>query len=318
MRFRFDRGPWILYALVALALAFGDFYVRPNTAYVVERYIPDVLAGVYEAPFIYRPLAPWLIQSMTSLTGLAPLTAFGICRFLGLLSALVAFHIYVRKWQPAGVCVAATLVMATLLPLTFTNSWPVPGTYVELALFSLGCLCVAERRDWSFAAILVVAAFNRETSAFLLLLWLVTRARDLPRVTWLLRGASLGAGWLAVFVGLRWLVGFKTYKVFVLTQNLNYLRFFDASIDLRLRVFGWFWLLMLLVPVGLAVRGAMKAETPSMARDAAVVGLVFVATCLTTASIVETRVLVPAFPLFAPAALAFVTAGRETPRRPEA
>ena len=310
MRFRLDRIAFVLYGPVALALAFGDFYVRRNPAYVVERYIPDVLAGVYEAPFIYRPLAPWLIHSFTSLTGLSPLVAFGITRFVGLLVALIAFHIYLRKWQPAGVCVAATLVMAALLPLTFTNSWPVPGTYLELALFSLGCLAVAARRDWWFAAILIVAAFNRETSAFLFLLWLIARARQWPRTTWFIRATALGAAWLTIFVGIRWLYGFKTYKVFVLAQNLGYLRFFDASIEPRLRVFGWFWLAMLIVPVILAIRGAMNPDTPSVARDAVVVGLLFVATCLTTASIVETRVLVPAFPLFAPAALAFVTASR--------
>jgi len=317
MRFRLDRIAFVSYVPVALALAFADFYVRQNPAYVVERYIPDVLAGVYEAPFIYRPLAPWLIHTFTSLSGLSPLAALGISRFLGLLAALVAFHIYLRRWQPAGACVVATLAMAALLPLTFTNSWPVPGTYLELTLFSLGCLSIAARRDWLFAAILIVAAFNRETSAFLLVLWLASRARELPRLTWFARGAALGAAWLTIFVGVRWFYGLKTYKVIVLAENLGYLRFFDASIEPRLRVFGWFWLAMLIVPVILAIRGAMRPSTPSIARDAVVVGLLFVGTCLVSASIVETRVLVPAFPLFAPAALAFVTTARRKPPHPD-
>ena len=49
------------------------------------------------------------------------------------------------------------------------------------------------------------------------------------------------------------------------------------------------------------------SDAPPMARDATGVALVFIATCLVTASIVETRVLVPVFPLLAPAALHFAT-----------
>ena len=305
-----SRRDWLAFALygsAALGLAFVDYAARGNPAYVVERFIPAVLSGSYEAPFIYRPLAPWLIQTVTSLCGLSPIAGLVLVRLAGLLTAFVTFHVYVRAWYPSGVALAATLTMAALLPLTFTNSWPVPGTYLELTLFSLGCLAIARGRDGLFAVVFIVAAFNRETSAFLGLLWAVVRFRALEHRTWLLRGAALGAAWVAVFAGLRLAWGFRPYKFLVLWQNLDYLQVFDSTIEVRLRIFGWFWLAILAVPTVLAVRGARLPDAPPMARDATGVALVFIATCLVTASIVETRVLVPVFPLLAPAALHFAT-----------
>ena len=266
-----------------------------------------MLSGSDEPPFIYRPLAPWLIKTVTSFCGLSPIAGFVLMRLAGLLAAFVTFHVYVRNWYPSGVALAATLTMAALLPLTFTNSWPVPGTYLELTLFSLGCLAIARGRDGLFGVVFIVAAFNRETSAFLGLLWAAVRFRALKRGTWIVRAAALGAAWMVVFAGLRWTWGFRPYKFLVLWQNLDYLQMFDSTIEARLRIFGWFWLAILAVPTVLALRGARMSDAPPMARDATGVALVFIATCLVTASIVETRVLVPVFPLLAPAALHFAT-----------
>ena len=306
MHSRLDRVALAFYGPVALALAFADFAVRGNPAFVVQRYIPAVLAGVYEAPFIYRPLAPWLIQTVTSLGGLTPLGGLAFMRFSGLFFSLVTFHLFLRTWHSAGLALGATLAMAALLPLTFTNSWPVPGTYLELTLFNLGCLAIAKRWDGLFSVILTLAALNRETSAFLWLLWAATRFRELPLRAWFLRAAALGTAWMAVFAGLRWAWGFRPYKFFVLWQNLDYLRVFDSTIEPRLRVFGWFWLAIVAVPAVLAVRGARLPGANPMARFAVILAFAFVALCLATASIVEPRVLVPIFPLFAPAAISFV------------
>lgn len=304
---RLDRVAIALYAAVAVAIAFLDFYIRRNPSYAITTYVPQVLAGTYEAPFIYRPLAPWIIQAFTSLSGLSPMAAFVLLRLAAIFAALVAFHLYLRTWYPAAAALGATMTMAALMPLTFTNSWPVPGTYLELAFFSAGAWAIARKRDWLFGAILLLASLNRETSAFLLLLWAATRVSERPAAQWLPRAVMFGAAWLVVFAGLRWMHGFKTYTVFVLGQNLLYLNAIDAGIDPRLRLFAWFWLPMLGVPGWLAWRGARLADAPGFARRAFVVGLVFTGASLMAASIVEPRVLLPAFPLFAPAALAWVT-----------
>lgn len=306
---RLDRIAVALYAAVAIAIAFVDFYIRRNPSYTIATYVPQVLAGTYEAPFIYRPLAPWIIQAFTSLSGLSPMAAFGVLRLAAIFAALVAFHGYLRTWYSAAATLGATMAMAALLPLTLTNSWPVPGTYLELALFSAGAWAVARDRDWLFGAILLLASLNRETSIFLLALWVLMRAPGRPAAKWLPRGIIFATVWLLAFASLRWLYGFKTYTVFVLGQNLAYLNAFDASIDPRLRVFAWFWLLMLGVPGWLACRGARLAGAPAFARRAFALGLAFTAISLIAASIVEPRVLLPAFPLFAPAALAWVTGG---------
>jgi hypothetical protein len=312
-----ERTPWTwiaiaLYLVVAIAIAFLDFYIRRNPTYTLTTFVPSVLAGTYEAPFIYRPLAPWLVLVFTEASGLSPVAAFVALRLAGVFAALLTFHGYLRTWHSPGTSLAATLAMAALLPLTMTNSWPVPGTYLELALFSLGCMAIARRMERAFGVILVVALLNRETSAFLLVLWVATRAHERPLRQWVPRGAAFGTVWLAVFAGIRWFRGFKTYDVVMLTQNLPYLNFLDSTIEPRLRLFGWFWLVMLAAPVGLAMRGMMRPGTPLFARQAFFVGLVFVAASLVAASIVEPRVLVPAFPLFAPAALYAVTASAGT------
>jgi hypothetical protein len=308
MHHRLDRIAFALYAPVALALAFVDFSVRPNIAYVAEHYIPGVLAGTYEAPFIYRPLAPLIAQFAASLTGADLLVTFEALRLLTLFAALVAFHVYLRGFFSPRACLGATLALAATLPLTLTNSWPVPGTYLELALFSLGCLAVAKGRDGFFAVLLLPAVLNRETAAFLLVLWVAVRAAQLPLKQWLPRAALLGTAVLAIGGGIRWVYGFKTYKVVMLQQNLAYLNAFDSTIEPRLRLFGWFWLIMLALPVTLAWRATRRTDLPVFARQAFYVGLLLVATSLVAASIVEPRVLIPALVLFAPAALYEVSA----------
>ena len=309
-----DRIAIALYATVAIAIAFLDFYVRRNPAYAVAAYIPQVLAGTYEAPFIYRPLAPWLMQAFANLSGLSPMAAFEILRYAGILGALAAFHALLRVWYSSGACIGATMTMAALLPFSMTNSWPVPGTYLELALFSLGALAVVRRADGWFALILAVSSLNRETSVFLLLLWVADRARTSTVGQWMPRGAMLGAVWLAGAAGVRLAWGLKPYKVFVFGQNLVYLNVFDGTIDPRLRLFAWFWLVMLAVPVYLAVRGLRAAGAPAFAGPSLLVGLAYVGLCLVAASIVEPRVLLPALPLIAPAAMAYVTSLTAAPR----
>lgn len=305
------RGGWseldviaaALLIAVAVAIAFVDFYVRRNPSYALTTYIPQVLAGTYEAPFIYRPLAPWIIRTAIGVSGLSPLATFVLLRLVAILGALVLFYAYLRTWFSAEAGIGATMAMAALLPFTLTNSWPVPGTYLELAMFSAGALAIVRGRDWLFAGILLVASLNRETSAFLLALWVVARAGSRRWPRWVPLGAAMGVAWTTVFIGLRWLYGFKTYTVFVLGRNLAFMNVLDTAIDPRLRVFAWFWVAMLGVPAYLAVRGARDAGADIMMRAGCWVGFAFVAAAMAAGSIVEPRVLLPAFPLFAPAAL---------------
>jgi hypothetical protein len=304
---RQDWQALALYACAAVSLGFVDFYIRRNPAYVAATYIPGVVAGTYEAPFIYRVLAPFVVHGLSLLSGAKPILVFEAVRLVTIFGSLIALHGYLRTWFSTHAALAATLAMAALLPLTFTNSWQHPDTFFELLFFAAGAAAIARRRDGWFAAILVVAAFNRETSAFLLLLWWADRAVRHPSRTDLARGVAFGAAWIAVYAGLRLWRGFQGYTAFVLVKNLTLMNPFAPGVDPRLTAFSWFWVVLVAIPVWLGWGASGTPGAPPFARRALGVACVYLVVALAFSVVAEPRTLVPLFPLLAPAALlAFV------------
>ncbi len=304
---RSDHLAASLYVCVAVALGFTDFYIRRNPQYVVTDYIPRVVAGTYEAPFIYRPLIPFLIYWLTVATGLKPMLVFVLTRLAFIFAALLVFHMYLRVWYSSAASLGGTLAVASLLPLTFTNSWPHPDSFPELLLFTLGCLLIARKRDGALFPVLAVAALNRETALFLVLLWANYRLREERSAPALARAAALTLVWAAVYLGLRWARGYQPYQVVMLKENLVFLNSLAPNVDPRLRVFGYFWLALFGIPGWLAIRGVRRPATPLFLKRTLGVALLFLLTSFAVATIVESRVFLPMFPLLAPSAMrAFV------------
>src|SRR4029453_16718967 len=205
---RVDAIAVALYLAVTLAVGFADHRMRRFPDYVVTNYMPGVVAGTYGAPFIYRPLSPWIFTKLIEHMGSAPLTSFLVLRAATIFGSLVAVHVLLRTWFTAAASLGGTLGVAALIPLTFTNSWAHPDTFVELLIFSLGCRAVARRQDWWLGVVLAIGMLNRETTGFLALLWAVNRWGEGERREAWLTAAAYGGIVAGAYVGIRLLRGF--------------------------------------------------------------------------------------------------------------
>jgi hypothetical protein len=302
------RRPWPLLALIlplymamATSLGFVDYHTRPDEYrdFGFTQYVPEVLTGRAEPPGRYRVLAPYVADWMARQTDLAPVTEWLIFRWFCLFAALLAGHVYLRTWFSEGQAVAGNAVVMALLPLTFTNSWPNPDQFTELALFTAACACIA--RGWwlGFLVALVLNAFNRETSAFLVLLYLLALPFSRDHVT---RALAAGLIWLAITVGLRWQLGFVTYDPWQLWRNIGWLTPLPAGFAGYKRVFGWFFI-VLLVPLFLAAARSWR-DLPRFARaTVSVVAPLYVVVACLFSSTIESRIFTPVLPLLAPAVL---------------
>jgi hypothetical protein len=288
-----------LYLAVATALGFVDFRVRTHHERDLE-YTAAVIAGTEPAPGRYRILAPYAFSGLTRLTGLAPADSWFLFRWLCLLAALVAGHLYFRTWYDEGATVAGNLLMAALVPLTFTNAWAHPDHLMELFLFTLGCLCVA--RGWlvAFTIVLALNALNRETSAFLVLLFALARPIERRHVIWTV---ALGALWVTIYTGLRWSLGFDSYDPWQLRHNLEFLALLPRAYDPYYRAFAWFVAIMI-GPLLVLIARAWPMLPRMHKAAAAVVTPAFVAVAFLFSSVIETRIFTPLLPLLVPGALA--------------
>jgi hypothetical protein len=289
---------WLpLYLAIAVASGFIDLRVRAH-ADTVLRYIPDVVNGRAEAPGRYRILAPWVVHVTTVVTGLAPLTAWLVTRLAWLLLAYLAIHAYLRTWFDTPMAVAGTLLVAATLPLTLTNSWAHPDHIPELALFTWGCLAIARRDDGVFALVLPLATLNRETAAFLVVLYAV--AEPLSR-TRLVRLAGFGLVWAALYVGLRYAYGIQHYEYWQVWRNIEFLGLLPANYDPYYRAYAWFGVVLFAPLVWLGLNAG--PSSPRFVRRALWVVPPVVLVAFAISSIIESRIFTPLYPLTLPAAM---------------
>jgi hypothetical protein len=287
-----------LYFALATALGFVDFRIRTHHERDLA-YTASVVAGTEEPPGRYRILAPYAFDGLIRLTRLAPDDSWFLFRWLCLLASFLAGHLYFRTWFETGAASAGNLLIAALLPLTFTNAWAHPDHLMELFLFTLACACLARDWNWGFAATLALNALNRETSAFLVLLFFLAKPIDRRRVIW---SAGLAALWLAISLALRWRLGFASYDPWQAKQNLAFLALLPAAYDPYYRAFAWF-VVLLIGPLLWLIARTWAIQTRLNKVAAAVVTPVFVVTAFLFSSIIETRIFTPLLPLLIPAAL---------------
>ncbi len=301
---RRDWYAFVFYLSLAVALGFTDHRVRRFPDHVTTKYIPSVVDGSAEAPGRYRVLAPFVIDGVTRATGASPLVSFLVLRLVFIYGALVAMHVYLRRWYTCTGALAGTVALAALLPLTFTNSWAHPDSMVELLLFTAGCAAAVRGRDGWFAAWLFVAALNRETSAFLLAFWAAaTLARD-RRAGSVARVAVAGAAWFVLFAGLRWWRGFVSYEYWMLPTNLGVLVPLPANFDPYVRVSGYMWLFLSVPLFWFGVRGARLRGWRSDFGSGVAISALLIAVGFTISSVIESRIFTPMFPLLLPPAMA--------------
>ena len=294
---RVDILAVVLYLSAAIGIGFADHRMRRFPEHPITTYMPGVLQGTYGAPAIYRPLSPWLFTRFAAVTGWSPLVSFLVLRGVTLFAALAAVHLLLRVWFSGPAAMGGTFAVAALLPLTFTNSWAHPDSFVELLVFAVGCRLVATHRDAWLAVVLAIGMLNRETTGFLALLWACDRWPDRRRMrTWMIAGvyAVIVAG---VYLGIRQWRGLQHYTYWMLGENLHVLGLLPQGFDPYLRIGGLFWLFLTGVPMALALWSARRPDTPQFFKAATITAGAFVLVTFLLAAIIETRVLTP---LFAP------------------
>jgi hypothetical protein len=295
---------YLLYVTLAVALGFADVRMRAHTDNVIKSYIPGVVTGTESAPGVYRVLAPFTIDGIARATGASLLAVWYVTRLVFFYTALCVMHVYLRTWFPPGEAFAGVAFTAATFPLTFTNSWPHPDHVPELALFTLGAWAIARRRDASFAVALALAAFNRETSVFLVLLYFVAGPLTISRFA---RTGLFGMEWFAIYAGLRWARGLHHYEYWQFSRNVADLGLLPAPFDPYYRAYAYFGIALFGPLIYLAV---CSQAAPSFARRALLVVPIFVAVCFTFSNIIESRIFTPLYPLVLPAVLSALYASR--------
>jgi hypothetical protein len=287
-----------LYLAMAMALGFVDHNVRPHASDSYTKFVPEMIAGQAQPPARYRVLAPALYDWLTRATESQPENSWLVFRFLGLVASFAAGHLLYRTWFSTAGAVAGNALVAALLPLTFTNSWGQPDHFVELALFSLGCACLARRWHIAFLAVLALATLNRETAFLLVVVYAGVEGLSLPAMR---RIAAASAVWAAVYLGLRWKLGYAPYEAWWFGNNLNQLVHWPVSAwqrDLYYRVYAWFFVAMLAGPLVIIAR--TWATQPRFVRAGVGLALpLFVVIGVTFSSVMEPRIFTPLLPLLA-------------------
>ena len=289
----------LLYVTLTIATGFADVRMRAHTDNVYNAYIPAVVAGTENAPGRYRVFAPFLIDGLARATGASMETTWYVTRLVWIFVAYGVFHVYLRTWFASSAAAAGVSIVAATLPLTFTNSWPHPDSIPELALFTLGALAIARRLDLLFAAVLACAALNRETSVFLVVLYIVSEPLTRPR---LLRATLFGAEWLAIYAGLRIMRGVQHYDYWQAARNWAELGLLPSNYDPYYRAYAYFVVILF----GPMIYMAVKAKgAPVFARRALLVVPCFIAVAFIFSSIIESRIFTPLYPLVVPATMFF-------------
>lgn len=289
---------WLLIGMATVSVGFVDLRVRsyPDHGYAI--YIPEVLAGNADAPGRYRVLAPFAYDAFRRVTGLSPAGSWYATTILWIGASFAALYAYLRVWFGSAEALAGTWLTAATLPLTFTNSWPHPDQFPELALFTWGCWAAASGRFVQFAIAVVVAALNRETAVFLVLLYILTG--DLSR-RHLSRSTIVVLLWVAVFAGVRAWRGFEHYDYWQLAHNLSYLKLLPGPRDPYYRGYGYFGIL--LVGGFAAIATQQLRVKPVFVRRGLLVVPAFCAVALAISSIIEARIFTPLYPVVLPAVL---------------
>ena len=218
---------------------------------------------------------------------------FAVFYVLALPAFLASLFAYVRVWFPTEPALVGVLFVAATLPVAMRPNEYAPYSFLEPTFVSLSLLCVLrDRRRW-LALLVAIAAFNRETGIFLVLLYAVARPVNKQRVITALAYAAI---WLAVFIGVRLYGGlanpyWTVDKVF--RTNLSQLRPTAFYVAALLGAFWWF-----------AIAGFRRA--PPFVRRVAIVIPAYVAVIAVWSIWGEVRLLLPLIPLLLPLALSFL------------
>lgn len=292
------RKALIAGVIVCLGLMATLYYARSlATCESCGDFHRAIVDGTAQNPHRYRVLAPVLVQALfQSQTDTGVLVAYVGAHVVALPAMLGALYLYWRKWvSPLAALVGVVFVVA-YAPIMFGVYGISLNNPLEVIFLCAGLLwLLSGRAGVGFAALVVVAAFNRETAVMLPLAFVALRWQDWRKPRVVAEAAVYFALWAAVFVGLRWALG-------PAPDQITVAQVFAAN-------FGGGWNTseaiinhLLIAPVWIAAVMGWKGA-PERLKMLALVGVPYVALLSVFALWNETRLLLPLFALWMPLAL---------------
>jgi tetratricopeptide (TPR) repeat protein len=217
----------LYFSLAVIAVFTHNLIVdRPFHAQCVELH-KQVIAGIAPAPIQYRIFVYYIAEGLMRL-GLSFDWSYWLIRWFFVFAGALLFHLYLRKWFEDGVCLAGTLFMFAVLPLTYWGYFMQPTDPANFVFFLLAYWLIRDRKDALLAPLLFVATFNREAPVILPLVFLIYRYDELPASEligkFLLFCFSTGI----VYFGLPRIMGVRNAyeEIFVFARNIRDYRAF--------------------------------------------------------------------------------------------
>jgi len=188
-----------------------DYLVRGPQ---IERHLA-ILGGHGGNPWQYRVLSAWLIDGF-----IRGLQGLGIPKpvVLGFVASrvlidtamfLLAYVYYRRLGLHRSHAVLGMCLLAWAVSFSGYDSDLQFNTYLDVVFYLGAGLCILGNRPWGLIPLMILAAFNRESSGFIPLLWVFAPGF---RAFWkrtgrlAVAGVAMGA-YVAIFVGLRQVYG---------------------------------------------------------------------------------------------------------------
>lgn len=146
--------------------------------------LASLLTGSADIPTQYRALVPWLVSLLVSLKLPfleSPLRLFKVIEFLAVFSLFVAFRYYISLFiKNKSLSSLFSLVLFVILSYQYIfYSWSLSAIYYpydipSVLFFTLGLILLYKKNYLMYYPVFIIATFNRETTIFLTLIYLVT------------------------------------------------------------------------------------------------------------------------------------------------
>jgi hypothetical protein len=300
-------GTSILLLLISTSLMVWYMHFReidiPKQAPRAELH-SQIMEKTAPSPYRYRILVPYGAEALAKLAGpvlgerRALLAAYGLIEAAALVALiLILYRFCLFFFLPVPSLVGALIANLSLV-VALRDHYFQPWSLVNAVVFALAAVLLYKRKVFPFAVLVLVAAFNRETSLLLPFLYLCTHARrEKPSriaITFVILCSLAGGGYLLV----RALQGSAPhiYQLSdILRKNIAPKYFGFMALNLALFL-GFVWMF--------SVRGFGRA--PAFIRRLALFVPLYMLLVLMFGVWKEVRLLMPLYPVLIPAALAYL------------
>lgn len=210
---------WLHYSMYSAAIALLSLYFTDMHFMFCEEAkrasLSSLLAGTADLPTQYRALVPWLVSSLVPLKLPfleSPVRLFKVIEFLSTFFLFIAFRYYISLFIKSRLLPSLfSLTLFVLLPYQYIfYSWSLGAIYYpfdipSVLFFTLGLSLLYKKNWFLYYPVFIIATFNRETTVFLILIYLVTAFEKNKIAPVLLHCTAQAVIWLSVKVCLAFL-----------------------------------------------------------------------------------------------------------------